>query len=851
MRECAALPGVVMKTGTPVAGRVNRRAWLALSTALLAAVLCVGAVASRPLAAYPRPAARIASSADASSSAGAWAQLSPLARLAISRGVGADEPSYWARRSGGDLVARNPAQRLRLRFASTGVTVTAAAGSFSLALRLATGNGRRLAAPAVVPQATQNRVSYRRSAITEWYANGPSGLEQGFTVAGPAASGASRSLVLSLNLQTGAGLQARAAGGGVNLLSHRNAVLRYGGLSAVDAHGRALAAWMSLRGSRLVLHVRTTHAAFPVRIDPIIQDATLTAGDGADGDELGQAVAVSGPLVAVGAPDAAVDGQADAGAVYLFSQPSGGWANASSAVKLTSAAPAANDQLGAAVAIAGDTVLAGAPGNGTAAGSVFYFAKPAGGWTSGVDQGQLTSPNSGADGFGTAIAASGNTLVVGAPFARSISGAAYVFTEPPGGWAPESPAATLTTTASGAGGLGASVAIGGSTIVAGAPFADGFEGELMVYSEPPDGWTSASQTAALSECDSSCPANLPVSASFDGLGASVGLDGSTVVGGAPGAQVNGNSEQGAVYVFSEPASGGWADASATVALTAANGQPGDGLGSAVSVAGSTIFAGAPSATVDQTVAQGAVSVFGEPAGGWVTASSSTSLSEAAGDAGDGLGNSIAVSGASLVVGANAATVTGPAGQGAAVLFGSTSGDIDDDSGTTTTSTTTTSSATTSTANPSTTPAVTAPTTTVAASTSRAATVVATRNYATVTGISGGPGSATVALKCTATSGKCTAANVQLVIKEQLSGNRLVGTEASTKLHLKSVVIGAGHVTLAAGAHAALKVSLNATGHSLLGSHTRMVAGVSVTSIGRTLRLDTVTITRPVAANRQR
>ena len=34
----------------------------------------------------------------------------------------------------------------------------------------------------VAPQATANRVEYRRGALTEWYVNGPLGLEQGLTL---------------------------------------------------------------------------------------------------------------------------------------------------------------------------------------------------------------------------------------------------------------------------------------------------------------------------------------------------------------------------------------------------------------------------------------------------------------------------------------------------------------------------------------------------------------------------------------------------------------------------------------------------------------------------------------------
>ena len=36
---------------------------------------------------------------------------------------------------------------------------------------------------AAEPRAEANRVEYRRGEVTEWYVNGPLGLEQGFTLA--------------------------------------------------------------------------------------------------------------------------------------------------------------------------------------------------------------------------------------------------------------------------------------------------------------------------------------------------------------------------------------------------------------------------------------------------------------------------------------------------------------------------------------------------------------------------------------------------------------------------------------------------------------------------------------------
>ena len=81
------------------------------------------------------------------------------------------------------------------------------------------------------------------------------------------------------------------------------------------------------------------------------------------------------------------------------------------------------------------------------------------------------------------------------------------------------------------------------------------------------------------------------------LGSSVAVSGTTIAAGALGATVNGNYDQGAVYVFTEPASG-WADETQAAKLTATGGGAFDELGRSVAVSGTTITAGAPYATVN-------------------------------------------------------------------------------------------------------------------------------------------------------------------------------------------------------------------------------------------------------------
>ena len=140
----------------------------------------------------------------------------------------------------------------------------------------------------VVPRASANRVSYAHGALTEWYANGPLGIEQGFDVAARPSTAAGP---LTLSLALSGNLSARLQRGSL-LLTGRGAALRYGGLLATDARGRVLRSWLQLVKGHVLIRVEDRGAAYPLRIDPFIQQAELTAPDGAWYEEFGTSVAV-------------------------------------------------------------------------------------------------------------------------------------------------------------------------------------------------------------------------------------------------------------------------------------------------------------------------------------------------------------------------------------------------------------------------------------------------------------------------------------------------------------------------------------------------------------------------------
>jgi hypothetical protein len=146
-----------------------------------------------------------------------------------------------------------------------------------------------------------------------------------------------------------------------------------------------------------------------------------------------------------------------------------------------------------------------------------------------------------------------------------------------------------------------------------------------------------------------------------------------IVAGAPG---HGSDEQGAAYVFVEPGIG-WLKSGAmqNAELTAQLGYNSDVLGASLAIASAgTVLAGARGET-SASSPPASVYAFDEPAGGWPSAASnlvmheSYSLGATGGALGDSFGNSISVSGGTLVVGAPAQTVGANHVQGAAYVFG--------------------------------------------------------------------------------------------------------------------------------------------------------------------------------------
>ena len=366
--------------------------------------------------------------------------------------------------------------------------------------------------------------------------------------------------------------------------------------------------------------------------------------------DFGWSVAVSGTTAVVGAPwfssTAGFKNEGNesplglaTGRAYVFTKGPAGWRQTA---ELVGSDTTPGNEFGAAVAISANTIIVGAPGHGPGTtfsdnayigtGRAYVFRESATGWH---QTAELTTSGPQGSASGCSVAISATTAVVSA-----YSGA-YVFQQSATGWH-QTAALEPTSYAQSC----YSVAVSGSTVVVGPVTGRLSTGQytiiIAVFSHSATGWHQTAQLPVLHHCvaigGGNCLGWYP--------GASLAISGRTVIVGAPGstmefARPNGQQKTvgvpGRTYIFKRDR--GWRQV-ADLAGSAYH------FGSSVAVSGNVVVVGMPS--MPGTSSLGRAYVYTSGPSGWRLAAKLVGSGTVAGDY---LGNSVAISGGTVVVGA--------------------------------------------------------------------------------------------------------------------------------------------------------------------------------------------------------
>jgi predicted amidohydrolase len=388
---------------------------------------------------------------------------------------------------------------------------------------------------------------------------------------------------------------------------------------------------------------------------PLIHEAQLLGRGDLDATraQLGYAVSVSGDTAVVGSVFEDTPAGVSAGAAHVFVRSGTTWIEQQ---RLLPGDGAANDLFGCAVSVSGDTLVVGAFGHDTGgagnAGSAYVFVRSGDTWS---QEAELVAPvGEVQDGFGYAVAVSGDTAIVGAvdddtPGGKD-AGSAYVFVRSGAVWALQQQLEASDPEKSQL--FGAAVSIEGDTAVVGAPLdpENGLEaGAAYVFVRSGTTWTEQQKLLASDGAEA------------DLLGISVSLSGDTAVAGALGADTAGGVDAGAAYVFVRSGTA-WTEQQKLVAL---DGATLDGFGISTSVAGDRVLVGAWSADTPAGPAAGAAYVF---VGSGATWSEEQKILPGDGAPNDAFAYAVSLSGDTAIVGARLGDTADGVDAGSAYVF---------------------------------------------------------------------------------------------------------------------------------------------------------------------------------------
>ncbi|MGI9257150.1 MAG: FG-GAP repeat protein [Salinispira sp.] len=163
-------------------------------------------------------------------------------------------------------------------------------------------------------------------------------------------------------------------------------------------------------------------------------------------NHFGVALAISGNTIAVGNVAATnqaarfiinilgLPGADEKGSVYVYtSNSAGSWADSTPA-HISPNDLKIGDDFGTAIAADGAALVVGAPGDSADRGAVYVFGKSGGTWSAAPTAVLRAAGGADGDRFGHSVDVSGRVVIVGAPQADSAAGAVYVFYLKNGTW---------------------------------------------------------------------------------------------------------------------------------------------------------------------------------------------------------------------------------------------------------------------------------------------------------------------------------------------------------------------------------------------------------------------------------
>jgi hypothetical protein len=393
----------------------------------------------------------------------------------------------------------------------------------------------------------------------------------------------------------------------------------------------------------------------------------MPAGSNAYG--YGRAVALQGDTLLLGAPMESVNLVPNAGAVYVMNRSGGTWQQTK---RLVAPTALSGDAFGSVLALDGDVAVVGVPsaddrpGGWYDYGAAYIFRGNGSDWVQeALFKGTMLATDGSGERMGAAVAVSGNLVVVGTPGNLAdylgVGGMANVYHWNGTTWAVK---AKLNYTPPTVGDkFGAGVAVDGGSIVVGAPWVQGGGGfgdfgSVFTYAVIPAAgpWLP---TLALTAGDGRAGIL---------LGSAVALEGDTAVVGAPNENGLVGAFEGAAYVFVR-SNGRWQE---QARLTQPNPSALLYFGRRVAVDGDTVVVGSNDANTTIGISKGCAEVFVRNGTTWSHQQTLNATNQANFE---GFATGLAMLGDSILVGAPYADNEGPGLSNGNVYWFSRSGNV--------------------------------------------------------------------------------------------------------------------------------------------------------------------------------